>query len=707
MNRSISQLMLTALMTVSMVGGTYSSGIAQSGAQTPDFIPGEVIVKMKTPQTADAFARSIFGASQDVKKTSGGELIIRLDQPGIRGLSARDLKEETLALVEELNQRDDVEYAQPNYLYYPIAVPNDPAYPDQWHYHPNGSGDGASPGGIGMPQAWDQTQGDPQTVIAVLDTGILPNHPDIQGSPNLIPGYDMISLPERAQDGDGRDSDPTDMGDAMRAFECGDGPPQDRDDSWHGSHVAGTVGVGISNNMVGIAGINWASKVQAVRVLGKCGGSTADIVDGIRWAAGIHVDGVPDNQTPAKVINMSLGAYGVNCPTQDQTTQAAIRDAVLAGTTVVVAAGNDALDAEKATPASCDNVIAVAASDARGHLVMDYSNFGNTVDIMAPGGNVFRDDNNDNRPDGVLSLTKDGYTFAQGTSMAAPHVAGVAALILSEHPELLPGQVEARLKHDALPRNNAQCPKPCGAGLLQANFDVVVDGKADMGVRVDVDPDAVKVTESFTYHVTITNHGPSEATKGHLTATLPEGVTVLSQEFNHGSCSGETVIICNVNPMGNGNHARLSVNVKAETAGAKTFRAEVKAEEIDDNTTNDIVSAVTQVTGTLPDPQPVLPVMPPATQGMIDGFRDTNVYQFTLEAKNIVTIETSGPTDVMMTLYGPNNQQTVLDQDLDSGQGANAKIDTELDAGTYFVEVRHQSIFGTGPYEISVQQQND
>ncbi len=706
MNTSISQLMLTGIMTVSLLGGAYAPGLAQTGTQTPEFVPGEVIVKMKTPETADAVARSIFGAAQDVKRTSGGELIIRLDQPAIRGLSARDLKEETLALVEELNQRDNVAYAQPNYIYFPIAVPDDPAYPDQWHYHPNGSGNGESPGGIGMPQAWDRVQGDPQTVIAVLDTGILPQHPDVQGSPNLIPGYDMISLPERAQDGDGRDADPTDMGDAMRAFECGDYPPQDRDDSWHGSHVAGTIGVGHSNNTVGIAGINWTSKVQAVRVLGKCGGSTTDIIDGIRWAAGLHVDGVPDNPTPAKVINMSLGGYGANCPTDDPTTQSAIQDAVVAGVTVVVAAGNDAKDAFLATPASCDNVIAVAASDARGHLVLDYSNFGNIVDIMAPGGNVFRDDNADGKLDGVLSLTQGGYKFAQGTSMAAPHVAGVAGLIVSEHPELLPGQVEARLKHDALPRNNEQCPKPCGAGLLQADFGVIVDGKADMGVRVDVDPETVKVTESYTYHTTLTNHGPSKATNGHLTATLPEGVTVLSQEFNHGSCSGETVITCDVDPMGNGTHARLSVSVKAETAGSKRFRAEVKADEIDEMTTNNVVSAVTQVTGTAPDPQPVLPVIPAPTKGLLDGFRDKNVYQFTLETPSQVIIETSGSTDVMMTLYGPNNLQTVLDQDLDSGEGANAKIDQELDAGTYYVEVRHQSIFGMGPYEIAVQQRN-
>lgn len=146
---------------------------------------------------------------------------------------------------------------------------------------------------------------------------------------------------------------------------------------------------------------------------------------------------------------------------------------------VVVAAGNDAVDASQVSPASCDNAFAVAASDARGHLVNRYSNFGPLVKIMAPGGDRQRDDTGDGKPDGVLSMVKEGYAYYNGTSMAAPHVAGVAALILAMNPEMIPGQVMARLQHDALPRDAAQCPNPCGAGLLQAKFidTPVVDGK--------------------------------------------------------------------------------------------------------------------------------------------------------------------------------------------------------------------------------------
>jgi hypothetical protein len=133
-----------------------------------------------------------------------------------------------------------------------------------------------------------------------------------------------------------------------------------------------------------------------------------------------------------------------------------------------VAAGNDAVDASQVFPASCNNVITVAASDARGYLVTRYSNFGPAVEIMAPGGDVLRDDDGDGNNDGVLSMVRGGYARYNGTSMAAPHVAGVAALWLAQTPGLTPAQLLAELQRNALPRTSTQCPKPCGAGLLSA-----------------------------------------------------------------------------------------------------------------------------------------------------------------------------------------------------------------------------------------------
>ena len=317
---------------------------------------------------------------------------------------------------------------------------------------------------------WDRTAGSANVVVAVVDTGIVPNHPDIVGSPNLVAGIDMISDVAVANDGDGRDNDPTDPGDAVAADECFPGDSA-QPASWHGTHVAGTIGAGRTNNNVGVAGINWDVKVQAVRVLGKCGGSTADINDGIRWAAGLHVPGVPDNPTKARVINMSLGSPpGIPC-SMSPSTQAAIDAAVAAGAVVVVAAGNDAVDAADVFPASCKNVITVAASDARGRLVTRYSNFGSVVTIMAPGGDVLQDSNGDGNNDGVLSLVHPSagtYARYNGTSMAAPHVAGVAALYLALDPSLGPVMLSQRLKDSAIPRTSQDCPQPCGVGLLNA-----------------------------------------------------------------------------------------------------------------------------------------------------------------------------------------------------------------------------------------------
>jgi serine protease len=407
-----------------------------------------------------------------------------------------------------------------------VRTPNDPRFPEQWHYRDNGAGTGQSPGGINLPRAWDASIGSSSIVVAVIDTGILPNHPDIVGSPNLIAGFDMISDPAIANDGGGRDNDPTDPGDAVAAGECFPGDPA-QPASWHGTHVAGTIGVGRTDNGVGVAGANWTVRVQAVRVLGKCGGTIADINDGIRWAAGLAVPGVPTNATPARVINMSLGTPPGNPCSASPSTQAAINDAVGAGAAVVVAAGNDAVDASQVFPASCDNVITVAASDARGHLVTRYSNFGATVEIMAPGGDVQRDDNGDGNNDGVLSMVHPNagtYARYNGTSMATPHVAGVAALYLAQTPTLTPAQLTAELQSNALPRTSSQCPQPCGAGLLSA-----LQGGPPLAVSLVLDPDrTLQPGETTTARATVTLGGAPQAGKTVTFSTANSSVASVS-----------------------------------------------------------------------------------------------------------------------------------------------------------------------------------
>ena len=504
----------------------------QKAPPEPLFVPGEVIVRMKPAIRIRGAELKAKGLEEKEKVTSGGEIIYRIT-PSVRAaMSKAKLQDRTLQLVREFAARPDVEYAQLNYiLRISDRTPNDPRYPEQWHYFSNGTGPGQSPGGINLPKAWDVSTGSNAIVVAVIDTGILPNHPDIQGSPNLVAGYDMISDAFIGNDGGGRDSDPTDPGDAAAAGECYPGSPA-LPDSWHGTHVAGTIGVGNTNNGIGVAGINWNVKLQAVRVLGKCGGTTADINDGIRWAAGLSVPGVPSNSTPAKVINMSLGTPPGNPCSLSPSTQSAINDAVAMGATVVVAAGNDATDASQVFPASCNNVITVAASDFRGHLAARYSNFGATVEIMAPGGDVRRDDNGDGRPDGVLSMVHPNagtYAYYNGTSMAAPHVAGVAALVLAQQPSLLPSQVLAKLQGNALPRTAAQCPQPCGAGLLSA----VAPGTPPpppppVAVSLKLDSNDLQTGESTTARATVTQNGAPIAGKAVTFSTGNASVASIS-----------------------------------------------------------------------------------------------------------------------------------------------------------------------------------
>ncbi len=513
------------------------------------FVPGEVIAKMKPARTLRPADLKRFGVEDGKRVTSGGELLYRIPPTALKTLSPTQARDRTLEVIRQLRADPNVQYAQPNYILRIVRTPNDPRFPEQWHYRDNGTGTGQSPGGINLPRAWDTSTGSGSIVVAVIDTGILPNHPDIVGSPNLIAGFDMISDPAIANDGGARDNDPTDPGDAVAANECFPGDPA-QPASWHGTHVAGTIGVGRTDNGVGVAGANWTVRVQAVRVLGKCGGTIADINDGIRWAAGLAVPGVPTNSTPARVINMSLGTPPGNPCSASPSTQAAINDAVGSGAAVVVAAGNEAVDASQVFPASCDNVITVAASDARGHLVTRYSNFGATVEIMAPGGDVQRDDDGDGNNDGVLSMVHPNagtYARYNGTSMATPHVAGVAALYLAQNPSLTPVQLLADLQSNALPRTSSQCPQPCGAGLLSA-----VRGGPQLAVSLVLDPDReLDQGETTTARATVTLGAAPQAGKAVTFSTANPSVASVSPASAVTDSSGRAQVTVRGESQGN------------------------------------------------------------------------------------------------------------------------------------------------------------
>ena len=361
---------------------------------------------------------------------------------------------EARQLAAELKARDaSVDYAEPDRIMTAMAVPNDPSYSQQWDLY-------EAAGGINVTGAWDRSTGSGINV-AVIDTGYRP-HADLSGQ--ILQGYDFIASTSIANDGNGRDSDASDPGDWTPAGSCSAGVPgQDQASSWHGTHVAGTIAAR-TNNGAGIAGIAYNAKIVPARVLGRCGGYTSDIADAIVWASGGSVNGVPANANKARVLNLSLGGSGA-C---DTTTQSAINSARSRGAVVVVAAGNSNVDAANSSPANCAGVIAVAAVGRSGGKA-SYSNYGSVVDVAAPGG--------DNGA-GILSTLNSGtstpaadsYAYYMGTSMATPHVAGVAALMLAANPNLTPDQVEATLKSTA--RAFPAACNGCGAGIVDAQAAV-------------------------------------------------------------------------------------------------------------------------------------------------------------------------------------------------------------------------------------------
>jgi serine protease len=389
-------------------------------------------------------ATSRFGVSMaNVRRTTNGAQIMRLSDP----LG----KPETAQLLKDLAADPNVEYAEEDRMMHPLLTPNDTYYNLQWHYY-------EATGGLNLPSAWDVATGSGVTV-AVIDTGYRP-HVDLAA--NIVGGYDFISDTFVSRDGDLRDSSALDPGDWTTGNDCAAGSPASNS-SWHGTHVAGTIAAR-TNNGVGVAGVAFNARVVPLRVLGRCGGYTSDIADAIVWSSGGTVSGVPANPNPAKVASLSLGGSGA-C---DTTTQNAVNTARSRGTVVIVAAGNSNANASGFSPANCTGVITVAAVNRSGGRAY-YSNFGSIVDVAAPGGDTRTSSANgvaSTLNSGTTTPGSDAYAYYQGTSMATPHVAGVAALMFSVKPSLTPAQVESILKSTtrAFPATCSQC----GTGIVNA-----------------------------------------------------------------------------------------------------------------------------------------------------------------------------------------------------------------------------------------------
>jgi serine protease len=387
------------------------------------------------------------------------------------------------AAMRRLRLHPDVASVTPNVRWQrqqSVTVPNDPLFAQQWHLQAPTLFASA----LNLPAAWAQNTGAASApVVAVVDGGVRYDHPDLAG--HLLAGYDFVSELDIANDGNGRDADASDPGDWVTRAESLTPLYEGCDvsnSSWHGTAIAGQIAAA-TNNSAGVAGVHWGAKVLPVRVAGKCGALLSDLLDGMRWAAGLPVTGVPANTTPAKVINLSYGGSGP-C---DSAYQQTVNDLMAAGTLVVVAAGNSAEPV--ARPADCKGVVAVGAVRGDGAKT-SYSSYGPNVALAVPGGSGIS-----GADAGLLTTLNSGRTVPEnavygslvGTSFAAPLVAGTAALMLSAQPTLGPADLSRLLKasvrpHTAQPNLSTCSPTArsqtvcncttdsCGTGLLDASL---------------------------------------------------------------------------------------------------------------------------------------------------------------------------------------------------------------------------------------------
>lgn len=419
-----------------------------------DFVTGEAIVET-VDEEIDKNAHLATTLAPMGLKASGdqGPQLLRFEVGGSDGSQSRSLggnpedihrgridptdnellaKWDTLEMIRQLRAQSGVRGADLNYRRYAMGItPDDTHFDKQWHYDL-----------INLPNAWELTRGSADVLVAVIDTGVLLDHPDLQGK--LVAGYDFINDETNANDGDGRDADPDDPGDSL-----------DKNSSFHGTHVAGTIAA-LSDNGAGVAGAGWQTRVMPLRILGVSGGTSNDLIQALRYAAGLsNVSGDRPEQA-ADIINLSLGGESYSA-----TEQAAITAARDAGVIIVAAAGNSG-DETTHYPAGYAGVVSVSAVDSQAELA-PYSSYGASVDVAAPGGDTGADLDGDGYADGVLSTCGEEstgsdtinmvYCFQQGTSMATPHVTAVAALMKAVDFDMTPAEFDARLVSGLLTRD--------------------------------------------------------------------------------------------------------------------------------------------------------------------------------------------------------------------------------------------------------------
>ncbi|MEO8297225.1 MAG: S8 family serine peptidase [Burkholderiales bacterium] len=609
---TVRPVLRVAALVALLAGTLQSTPDANAAAASAPGPEARVIVKYRAGSATDntvSIQQAQPGASAAAQAPSPVRMAAALSQRhGLTLTDGRTLAPRTQlvlggglsseALARRLAADPAVEYAEADRRVRIRAAPNDPLYgtnavasrpaAGQWYLR---APDSTLVSAINAEGAWDVTTGSAGIVVAVLDTGVRPDHPDLVGK--LLPGYDFVSDANIGNDGDGRDGDPSDPGDWVSAADITSGrlgtdctTDDIQNSSWHGTQTAGLVGAA-TNNGLGMAGTGRNVQVLPLRVLGKCGGYVSDVLDAMRWAAGLTVSGVPVNAHPARVINLSLGGAGACGPSYADviTTLKGLNVAV------VVAAGNGndiggiAVDA----PGNCAGAITVAGLRHSGTKV-GYSNLGPEVALSAPAGNCVNSaapclypivssvNTGVTAPVAAEEAYTNAMTYAVGTSFSAPMVAGTVALILSANPNLTVDQVRALLQQQAraFPTSGGTagtpaCVAPSGTAQLECYCTTQTCGAGMLDVRASVlaAAQAVPVAHLGTYPPRL-SPGSTVVLDGSLSRPSASGLTLTSYQWE--ILDGST--LATVTPTGTS--ATATLVVAAGSSGQFTVRLTVR-----------------------------------------------------------------------------------------------------------------------------------
>lgn len=571
------------------------------------------------------------------------------------------------------------------------AEPDDDRYEWQaWHYDM-----------IDLPEAWDITTGSASVLVAVVDGGVRFDHPDLAA--NLTDdGYDFVPSDtldlcgggtfDNAGDGDGYDADPTDPADYEWDEDAQCATPMDVGS--HGSHVAGTIGA-VGNDGAGVSGVNWTVRIRPVRVLSVTGSADPyDVAQGILYAAGLPAEDrtgsvVVQAPSAARVINVSLGGPG-----PDENLENAIISAHNAGTLIVAAAGNSASSGPN-YPSDYPETISVSAVGPDTTLA-SYSNFGPNVDIAAPGGDF--QDGIDLFGSSALALTfgvlstlwdfstsTPTWGFYQGTSMAAPHVSGVAALLLAQDPSLTTEQLRARLLDYAVDIGTPGWDEQYGAGFLNARNSLTqsLAPQRDLYVRLyDAGTGAMEATQLVQADGSYRFSGLADGDYLVFGGQDANGDQLLGTPGRRWGAHG-----------GSANPSTITVSGAGNYPASFTVGYPVEAEPNDD------------------DPEANALVVGGYLNGAI-GASDADVMRVVIPQAGEYTFETSAPNgscgwagneDTILDLYDSTFTQIEHDDDIDyTGHNYCSRITATLQPGVYYLAVTGWIEMGL-PYRVEVR----